>query len=291
MRSSTILSLVFAGLTVASPLKVKEKKDYVADVVVYDVVTDVVWVTVITGESVTLTPPIQVSTLVSISTSIEVPVSIPTSIEVPTTVVVLPTTSSVTVVASSSSSTVSTAPAATATVADHVTASLHHHNIHRNNHSAPDVEWDDTLAKYAVEIAASCKYAHDMTVGGGGYGQNIAVYGSTNSQLEALGQAYEISSAATDMWYNGEINWFDESFYGEAQPDETNFEKYGHFTQMVWVSSTKIGCAAQYCDAGTIFGGFPSWFTVCNYGPEGNMGNEYGTNVLPPLGNPSISVE
>lgn len=104
--------------------------------------------------------------------------------------------------------------------------------------------------------------------GGGGYGQNIAVFGETGN-VKALGEAHEIAQASTDMWYNGEIGSFLPSYYGQANPDFSNFDAWGHFSQIVWKSTEEIGCASQYCGAGTIFDGFGSWFTVCNYGPEG----------------------
>lgn len=37
---------------------------------------------------------------------------------------------------------------------------LYHHNIHRANHSAPDVQWDDSLAQTALKIAQTCVYGH-----------------------------------------------------------------------------------------------------------------------------------
>lgn len=36
------------------------------------------------------------------------------------------------------------------------------HNLHRKNHSAPDIAWDDSLAASAATIAASCVYAHNV---------------------------------------------------------------------------------------------------------------------------------
>lgn len=36
-----------------------------------------------------------------------------------------------------------------------------HHNVHRSNHSAPEVTWDAGLAATAQKIAAGCVYAHD----------------------------------------------------------------------------------------------------------------------------------
>lgn len=41
---------------------------------------------------------------------------------------------------------------------------VYHHNIHRHNHSAPDIAWDAGLAKSAATIAASCVYAHNTWV-------------------------------------------------------------------------------------------------------------------------------
>lgn len=49
----------------------------------------------------------------------------------------------------------------------------------------------------------------------------------------------------------------------------TNFDSWGHFTQMVWSDSTSVGCSVQYCQTGTIYSSMPAWFTVCNYGHEG----------------------
>jgi uncharacterized protein YkwD len=41
----------------------------------------------------------------------------------------------------------------------------------------------------------------------------------------------------------------------------------GHYTQLVWANSRRIGCARSYCGALT----YPSSI-VCNYGPGGNVG-------------------
>lgn len=41
---------------------------------------------------------------------------------------------------------------------------LYHHNVHRSNHSSPEITWDQTLAQYAENTANSCHFAHDMYV-------------------------------------------------------------------------------------------------------------------------------
>jgi hypothetical protein len=75
--------------------------------------------------------------------------------------------------------------------------------------------------------------------------------------------------AITNMWYNGEVNSYLPSYYGQDNPDLSTFEDWGHFSQVVWDGSTSIGCASVLCPDGSIFQGFQTWFTVCNYYPAG----------------------
>ncbi|KAK4500858.1 hypothetical protein PRZ48_009050 [Zasmidium cellare] len=172
---------------------------------------------------------------------------------------------------------------------DYVASALKAHNVHRQNHSACDLVWDDTLANAANDWAQVCTFAHNTypitlplgsslltspsTIGGGGYGQNIALGNPDTS----------ISISISDQWYNNELSWYT-SLYGEAQPSMTDFEHWGHFSQVVWKGSTKVGCATVYCEDGVI--GWPStpWITVCDYGGPGNFAGEYAGNVGEPMG-------
>ena len=66
-------------------------------------------------------------------------------------------------VASTSSKTTSTAAVATPTAANSYQAAvLAHHNVHRTNHSAPAIQWSDSLAQIAADEAAVCIYAHNV---------------------------------------------------------------------------------------------------------------------------------
>jgi len=152
--------------------------------------------------------------------------------------------------------------------------------------------YDDTLASYAATVAASCIFAHNLTPGGGGYGQNIADAGTTDTNEASKDISNQVAGVITDMWYNGELPLYLPQYYGEANPDFSNFESWGHYTQVVWSGTTHVGCATQYCASGTpIFSApFSGFFTVCNYGPPGNMGGEYGTNVGKPLGHETVTV-
>lgn len=84
-----------------------------------------------------------------------------------------------------------------------------------------------------------------------------------------MSEELAIAQAITQMWYNGEVDLYPSSSYGQANPDFSNFEGWGHYSQMVWIGSTKVGCAAQYCPAGTMEPSMGAWFSVCNYYPAG----------------------
>ncbi|OAA65788.1 scp-like extracellular protein [Niveomyces insectorum RCEF 264] len=178
---------------------------------------------------------------------------------------------------------------ATALPTDYAATALNQHNIHRANHSAPAATWNADLASYAAQAAESCVFAHNLKPGAstGSYGQNIAVYGATGN-VQALSPDKMISQAVTNQWYNNEINKFPAAGYGMATPDMTNFNSWGHFSQIVWVASNQVGCATQFCPAGTIFSNMGSWFSVCNYRAQGNMAGQYGNNIRAPLGKPTV---
>ncbi|KAG6034785.1 hypothetical protein E4U41_006357 [Claviceps citrina] len=154
------------------------------------------------------------------------------------------------------------------------------HNLHRKNHTiSQGLEYSDTLAQWAANTAKSCVFKHDMTQGSGNYGQNIASQGSTD--LPDGIEVKSIGEAITNQWYNSEVNNYN-SFYGLPNPFGA-IDDWGHFSQLVWKSTQKVGCATVKCPAGTIFS-MPSYYSVCNYEPAGNYEGEYAANVFPPIG-------
>lgn len=52
--------------------------------------------------------------------------------------------------------------ASTASPSDFAGTATYHHNIHRTNNSAPSMTYGDEYASYASQVAASCKFAHDL---------------------------------------------------------------------------------------------------------------------------------
>ncbi|KAI0878001.1 CAP domain-containing protein [Hypoxylon argillaceum] len=274
MKSSIFLATTGAVLALANPL---EKRVLETDVVVeYYTVTVTANAPAETPASVKFRPPPQPTTT---SQPVVIVTVTPEAQPEPTT------TTQASTVADTQTQASDTASASD----DFQSAALYHHNIHRSNHSSPEVSWNSEIAQYAANTAKTCVFAHDMTQGSGGYGQNIALWG-VSSGAEQLGAAGAVKMATTDMWYDGEFNAFLPSYYGQATPDMSNFESWGHLSQLVWAGSTTVGCAVQYCPRGTSYATLDAWFTVCNYSPPGNVGGAYAKNINRPKGDAAVVV-
>ncbi|KAK0612547.1 CAP domain-containing protein [Bombardia bombarda] len=298
MKSSILLAASGVIMAMASPV-LQERRLFTKT----DLVVEWVTVTVTEGHTTVFGPGAQrqhpqiSTTSVISSTSTPVPAPVPATSSVPVVVVPPPapviSTQPAPVPAPAPEpepavdNAAPAAPVQQASSDDYQNTALKHHNVHRFNHSAGALTWGDSYASYAATTAASCKFAHDLSPGGGGYGQNIAMWGSS-SNAEGLGASGAMAMSASDQWYNGEINQWPAGDYGKANPNMANFEKWGHFSQLVWKDTLQVGCASQLCPAGTMNPSFDAWYTVCNYYPPGNMGGEYGTNVLPPLGQATV---
>jgi uncharacterized protein YkwD len=144
--------------------------------------------------------------------------------------------------------------AAPAADPDHPLVTLH--NNYRADHCAPPLEWSDKLAKVAQKWAnhlrdEGCTFGHSST----SYGENLAA--GTSGALD--------DATVVDMWYR-EVDQYD---FKRGEFDMNT----GHFTQLVWVGTTKIGCARSSCKGNDI--------VVCNYDPAGNVMTYFKQNVLP----------
>ncbi len=136
-------------------------------------------------------------------------------------------------------------------------AVLDDHNKYRRDHCAKDLEWSDELAMVAQAWAErlrdmGCAFEHSNS----DYGENLAA-GTANSLPP---------ENVTDMWYE-EIDDYDFSDPGFSM-------RTGHFTQVVWKNTKRMGCGmVPDCN------GMDIW--VCNYYPAGNFEGEYSKQVKP----------
>ncbi|ESO92461.1 hypothetical protein LOTGIDRAFT_233201 [Lottia gigantea] len=122
---------------------------------------------------------------------------------------------------------------------------LDFHNIKRSASNAADMyalKWNNQLAKESDDWAKQCKWGHQQA----GRGENLAYV--TGGGIKLL----------LDYGLNG---WYDEI----KQYDGKNCMDTGscHYTQMVWSSSTEVGCAAHRCP--------DMHYLVCFYSPQGNI--------------------
>jgi len=104
------------------------------------------------------------------------------------------------------------------------------------------------------------------------------MWGSSGNP-EAFGATGSVARAASNGWYNNELNLFPAGDYGKASPDMSNFSDWGHFSQLVWKGTKKVGCATKFCPAGTL-SSLGSWYTVCNYYPAGMLARIFLVSVL-----------
>ncbi|CAN8007964.1 unnamed protein product [Ixodes pacificus] len=139
------------------------------------------------------------------------------------------------------------------------------HNKYRAKHGAKPLKSNSTLYILAQRWAGRLAKLDDVKnvthQQGLGIGENI--YWRTGD-----GFLYNnIARDAVDTWYNESKNYdYDSGGYSE----ET-----AHFTQLVWASTTDLGCGYRISVTGTIF-------VVCNYFPQGNIEGQYTANVHRP---------
>ena len=280
MRSSTLIPLIFAASVMASPIMNTVVDDIVQTAVVHEVVT--------VYEGANQPAPAQ-------ATSVVVKVDAVQAQATPNAATSVTPVAAETSTPSTNGLPLTYQPNLDPESTTYQGLVLLNHNVHRGNHSVPDLVYNSTLASYAEQIAKTCIYSHSKYVytsrypfshshlcraaGDGNYGQNIG----------AGIDAGNISALITNMLYNNEIENYPLP-YGQEDPDTSNFEKWGHFSQIVWSDTTSVGCytydcspsgqsATQDCNAnGQPYlantdcgadGGTPAVFTVCNYYPAG----------------------
>jgi pathogenesis-related protein 1 len=124
------------------------------------------------------------------------------------------------------------------------------------------VSWNVVLEGTAQAWANLCMYGHTGTPG---IGENIYAFASIPDPVPRPHP------------YAPLVAWESERAYYAYATNTCSPPPIpgtcGHYTQVVWRSSTSIGCGLQYCEINSPFGPtFPHWwFWVCQYSPAGNV--------------------
>lgn len=136
---------------------------------------------------------------------------------------------------------------------------LDYHNKVRAEVKKAPLEWSPELAAFAQEWAnylaeKGCIMQHRPRDGSKWtqkYGENI---------FWASGRTYTLTDASK-AWYS------EKKFWKGGALSPKNWSKSGHYTQMIWGNSTKVGLGKAVCKNGAII-------IVANYDPAGNMMGE-----------------
>ncbi|KAJ7525560.1 hypothetical protein O6H91_17G056800 [Diphasiastrum complanatum] len=121
------------------------------------------------------------------------------------------------------------------------------HNEERQRTGVPDLLWDDGVASYSRWWAnhqrnfENCAMRHSN----GPYGENL-FWGS--------GKAWTPGDAVS--------SWVDEKQHYSYSANACA-GMCGHYTQVVWRNTRKLGCTSVTCDNGNTL-------IICNYDPPGN---------------------
>lgn len=125
---------------------------------------------------------------------------------------------------------------------------LQPHNAARAEVGVGKLSWDGTLPAYARRYGE--KRSHDCTPkhSRGPYGENI----------------YRGSAGRRRTAADAVARWVRESAYYDCGSNTcVPGRRCGHYTQVTWARTTRLGCAAVTCDSGATF-------VVCSYDPPGN---------------------
>ena len=135
------------------------------------------------------------------------------------------------------------------------------------------VKWDNELAAVAQRWAEQCLFAHDQSrdVERFPVGQNL--YETTRPKDSALTAMIREAVMGLTGWYS-EVMSFNPAGIDRYQFSPTT----GHYTQLVWAKTNRIGCGhISYDMSGSV-----KKLLVCNYGPSGNFVGQRMYTRAPP---------
>ena len=143
-----------------------------------------------------------------------------------------------------------------------------YHNVLREKHGVPPLTTDPKLEKYAEETVIDSLYIGTFKRGesyrdGEYLGQNLYL---------GIGNPYT-GRYLTNYWYS------ENAYYNYYSGSSKNGDIVNHFTQMIWKTTQKIGCAYTVGRWKTYD---ECYYICCYYSPGGNLPGLYVKNVPRP---------
>lgn len=128
-------------------------------------------------------------------------------------------------------------------------AILDEHNKERALLGIQNLVWDKDLASYAQEWALHLAE------------EDNDIY---HREMDEFGENISWMSNSEENLARGVSMWNEEKKYFKYKPIGNDWAKSGHYTQVIWKNTKKVGCGcAQGASGATFF--------VCNYDPHGNF--------------------
>ena len=129
------------------------------------------------------------------------------------------------------------------------------HNAVRAEAGVPPLSWDPALgqaaANYAMRLALTNSFRHSGRTSRQGTGENLWMGTRGAYSFEAM----------VGAWSSERRNFVAGVF--PAVSRSGNWQDVGHYTQMVWPTTTRVGCA--------VASNSTSDFLVCRYASAGNI--------------------
>ncbi|XP_040409582.1 glioma pathogenesis-related protein 1-like [Cygnus olor] len=140
------------------------------------------------------------------------------------------------------------------------------HNNFRSKANPPAsnmfrMSWDPALAKSAKAWAKKCKFQHNSY---------LKIPQKMHPTFTSVGENIWTGTATIFSVRAALNDWFNE-FRSYDFNTRSCTSICGHYTQVVWATSYKVGCAVHFCHTVEKFPGlYRAAHFVCNYGPAGN---------------------
>ncbi|XP_042317411.1 peptidase inhibitor 16 [Sceloporus undulatus] len=131
------------------------------------------------------------------------------------------------------------------------------HNQYRTKVSPPAADmrkmnWDPELETFAKDYATKCIWEHNKERGRRG------------ENLFAMSGDLEVKTIV-ESWYN------EYQYYNMTTLTCEEGQMCGHYTQVVWANSERVGCGTVFCETLEVLNDTDMHLVVCNYEPPGNV--------------------